>query len=280
MRQHNVAAFLDRCRDESGRFVETDEDRPSLEASRFGAEILQLIGSRPSEAELRFVADRHCGAGYAMDDDAEEPALSATYYALRLLELAGHPPSDAHEIARWLVDTLFGEGRVVVDMDDLFYGIRALNLAGERLSSSGEDAVRTFLQTCQHVNGGYGLLPDAAPDIERTYCAVAISLWMGGDSDHEAARAQKPFVRSCYDGGGHIRMRPSSPDWSLASGYWGNRCVELLELDWPWDDVHAATAACRQPDGGFTSTTGSSLWETYCALRVLDIATQHRQVHA
>lgn len=280
MNQHNLTAFLNQCRDESGRFVETDEDRPNLEAARFGAEILHLVGGVPSETELRFVADRHRGAAYAMDDDADEPALGATYYALRLLELAGRGPTDAQDTARWIVETLFTEDRVTVDMDDLFYGIRALNLTGTRLSSSEENAVRTFLRTCTHVDGGYGLLPDAPADIERTYCAVAISLWIGGDGDRDATRAQESFVRSCYDDRGHMKMRPSAPDWSLATGYWGNRCAELLELDWPWAEVHAATAACRQSDGGYTAATGSALWETYCALRVLDIATLHRQVRA
>ena len=106
MTQHDVTGFLNRCRDGSGRFVETDEDRPNLEAARFGAEILQLTGSTPTDAELRLVIDCRRGAAYAMDPESDIPVLGACYYALRLLELADHKPDKAAGTADWIVGSV------------------------------------------------------------------------------------------------------------------------------------------------------------------------------
>ena len=269
------ASFVARCRDAAALLVETDEDRPSLEATRFGAEILAMAGDGPSGADLEFVAQARRGPAYTMHRDGEL-SLGATYYALRLHELAGVAVPTPAEVAAWVTSTLVAD-EVDVDMDDLFYGIRSLLILGHRLTDVGEDAVRAFLLRCTADGGGCALEPGRPADIERTYCAVAILQWLGSDDDAREARAHAQFVTSCDDGAGHIRMRPGEPDWSLASAYWGSRTVQLLDLPWDWDALDAAVRGCARPDGGYSARGASTLWETYCGLRVRAIAAARQE---
>jgi hypothetical protein len=268
-------SFVDRCRDAAGLLVETDENRPSLEATRFGAEILALTGAGPTRADLDFVSEARRGPAYTMHRDGEL-SLGATYYALRLHELAGSAVPAPAEVGAWVTTTLVAD-EVSVDMDDLFYGIRSLLILGHRLNQVGDDAVRAFILRCTADGGGCALAPGRPADIERTYCAVAILQWLGSDEDHREARAHAEFVASCDDGAGHIRMRPTEPTWSLASAYWGSRTVQLLGLPWAWDALDTAVRGCARPDGGFSAHGESTLWETYCALRVRAIAARQEQ---
>jgi hypothetical protein len=269
-------SFVTGCRDATGLLVETDEDRPSLEATRFGAEILAHTGAGPTRADLEFVAKARQGPAYTMHRGGE-PALGATYYALRLHELAGTAVPGPAEVGAWVSAALVRGGEVAVDLDDLFYGVRSLLILGHRLDRGGEDAVRRFLRRCTAGGGGCALEPGGPADIERTYCAVAILQWLGTEEDHRAAAAHADFVASCDDGEGHIRMRPGVPAWSLASAYWGARTVQLLRLPWPWHALDAAVRGCARPDGGYSAHGESTLWETYCALRVRDIAAARQE---
>ncbi|MYW93727.1 hypothetical protein G3I59_24700 [Amycolatopsis rubida] len=261
------ASFVGRCRDSAGLLVETDEDRPSLEATRFGAEVLALTGSGPEAADLGFVAGARRGPAYAMHRGGEL-SLGATYYALRLHELAGIAVPAPAETGAWVASSLVRDGSVGVDMDDLFYGIRSLLILALRLDRPAEDAVREFLGRCTADGGGCALEPGHSADIERTYCAVAILQWLGADDDQLAAQRHAGFATACDDGRGHIKMRPAEPAWSLASAYWGARTVQLLGLPWRWEALGSAVRECARPDGGYSAHDESTLWETYCALRV------------
>ncbi len=270
----DTATFISGCRDGSGNLVEIGDQGPTLEAARFGGEILRLLGDRPAGADLRLLADCRRGPAFAMTRESERPSLGATYYGNRLRQLAGQDADQPPTIARWVAEQVFADGKVAVDGDDLFYAIRSLVIIDARLPARQEEAVRSFLADCLAADGGYGLMPGDPPDIERTYCGIAIRQWLGTPDDLASVHRHRGFAESCFDGHGHMRMRPGKPDWSLATGYWGSRCAELLRLEWPWHQVLAATQACRQADGGYASSGRSTLWETYCALRVSAIASR------
>ncbi|UUV31038.1 hypothetical protein NQK81_40850 [Amycolatopsis roodepoortensis] len=272
----DALTFVESCRDSDGLLVETDESGPSLEAARFGAEIRAMRGTGLTRPELEFASAARTGGAYAMFRGGA-PSLGATYYALRLYQLAGVPVPDAGAVVRWVDEALVAGGRIVVDMDDLFYGVRSLIILDARPEPDGAAEIRAFLRACTGDDHGCALLPDGPSDIERTYCSVAIRQWLGTEDDHADAQASAPFVISCDDGFGHIRMRPSRAEWSLASAYWGARTAQLLNLAWPWAELHAAVQRCAQPDGGFSTNPGSTLWETYCALRVMNIAASRQE---
>jgi hypothetical protein len=275
MTPNGVADFVRTCRDRSGRLVETDEDTATLEATRFGAEILHLHGAGPTEGDLRFVTAARKGPAYLMHDNAGSPSLGATYYSLRLHQLAGRPVPDADTVTRWTSAALVADGIVRVDVDDLFYGVRSLMILDAEVDEPFARAVRAFLRDCAPDGQGCALLPGHAADIERTYCAVAIHQWLGTDDDYAAARLHTEFVAACEDGDGHVTMSPQPSAWSLATAYWGSRAAELLRMPWPWARVAAIMGHCTRPDGGFGRGTGSTLWETYCAVRVMTMAGAH-----
>ncbi|WP_158633132.1 hypothetical protein [Amycolatopsis sp. WAC 01376] len=273
----DAMTFVEGCRDDDGLLVETDENAPSLEATRFGAEIRAMRGHGLTRQELEFASAARTGGAYAMFRGGG-PSLGATYYALRLYQLAGVTVPDSAAVVRWVGEALCSGDETVVDMDDLFYGVRCLIILDARPEPSAAVAIRRFLSACTKDDRGCSLLPDRPSDIERTYCSVAIRQWLGTGRDHADARASGPFVVSCDDGSGHIRMRPSEAEWSLASAYWGARTVQLLNLAWPWAELDATVRRCAQPDGGFGKNPGSTLWETYCALRVMDIAASRQEL--
>jgi hypothetical protein len=270
---NSTITFVTECRDGSGHLVEVGDKDATLEAARFGGEILCLLGDHLTGDDRRLHADCCRGPAFTMTAQASRPSLGATYYGNRLRQLSGQDPDDPAAIADWVAEQLFEDGKVVVDGDDLFYGIRSLIIINARLSGDQEQTVRSFLNNCLARDGGFGLTPGAPPDIERTYCGIATLQWMGTPEDLAGVRAHRAFVEACYDGAGHMRMRPDQDRWSLATGYWGSRCAQILGLDWPWDQVRAATQACRRSDGGYASSSHSTLWETYCALRVAAIAS-------
>lgn len=268
---NDLSRFINSRQNDSGLLVETDEDEPTLEAARFGAEIAAMVGTPPARATLELVNACRRGSAFAMTSGSAGPELGATYYALRLFDLAERDITEHSRVAQWIAGQLFVDVSVGRDLDELFYGIRALELIKSVLTDMQRDAVRRFLNDCACNDGGYALMPGQTPDIERTYCALAIWHWLGGRDDREIAQLQAPWVRNCYDNG-HIRIHPADSTWSLATCYWGIRCVELLQLNWPWDQCQCAAVECRRVDGGFSASGTSTLWETYCALRVIDIA--------
>src|ERR1700749_3862266 len=98
----DTAAFVDSRRDNSGSLIEVGDRRPTLEAARFGVEVLNLLGDQPTGDDLRMLADCQRGPAFAMTRETEHPALGATYYGNRLLQLARQEVGNATATSRWV----------------------------------------------------------------------------------------------------------------------------------------------------------------------------------
>jgi hypothetical protein len=257
----------------SGLYVERGEAQPTMEALRWGTEIRAMLDLGPLLSEEAFAFVSAClrsGGGYAISPDHPEPALNATYYATKVLSLADDPRRLAPDLAKWLGDTVFGpSGNVRVDVDDLFYAMRAMQYSDQALRPEQSRRVIMFLRACADPGGGFGLLPGEPPDIERTYCcAMMLALLSAWD----APPRHRTFVGRTMRGG-LFHMRPDSDTCSLATQYWGLRAAGLCGVPVSSPQVRDFVSALRNPDGGFGGFGGeggrSTLWHTYCAMRVL-----------
>ncbi len=109
-------------------------------------------------------------------------------------------------------------------------------------------------------------MPGVPPDVERTYCgAMMLRLLSAADGLPE----HRAFVAASMRNGLFL-MRPGPAVCSLATQYWGSRAADLCELPISREPLREFAAAARNPDGGFGGEDGSStMWHTYCALRIL-----------
>jgi prenyltransferase beta subunit len=266
-----IEKFLSERSAGSGLYAERGETQPTMEALRWGTEIRAMLGVRPllsEEAHAFLAACLRSAGAYATSPDHPEPALNATYYATKILSLAGGPWKPAPELAVWTAGTVFGpSGNVRVDVDDLFYAVRAMQYANQEIPPDLARRAVMFLRACADPGGGFGLLPGEPPDIERTYCcAMMLSLLSAWDSPspHRAFTA-----RTLRDGLFHMRPDASATR-SLATQYWGARAAGMCGVPLPCDEICAFVVAKRNPDGGFgDESRESTLWQTYCAMRVL-----------
>lgn len=264
-----VEKFLSTRSCGSGVYVERDETQPTMEALRWVTEIRALLGLDPvaGEETLPFIAACLRSAdAYAISPDHPEPALNATYYAARVLVLADAARHIARGMARWLADIAFGpHGNVRLDVDDLFYAMRALECAGAVLSPEEARRLVLFLQACADPGGGFALMPGERPDIERTYCCAMMLKLLGAWDEPQRHRE---FVAGTIRNG-LFHWRPDAAARSLATQYWGIRAAGLCGIRPPWEPVREYAAGAQNPDGGFGGRDGrSTLWHTYCALRV------------
>lgn len=278
------AAALDRARrflfdrtGAAGTFVEVGVDEPDLEALRWGTEIALLVGS-PASDGLDFVAAcRRAEGGFAMTPGEVRPSLAATYYAVRVLTLVGHGDLVPQELSTWVSGAVFGAaGTVAVDVDDLFYGVRALDRAGRPLPAPQRSRVSQFVGSCEDSSGGFGLLPSTLPDIERTYCCLQmrriLRAWDARPTDERAAKRHADFVLACHHDG-RMLTAPDVQTSSLATMYWGVNALSLCDRRVPAAPVLASLASAQHPGGGFGDPGGPTLWHTYCALRIHQIVT-------
>lgn len=253
-----------------GMYVETGERQPSLEALRWACEIRALLGEPVEPGSITFIAAcRRGNEAYAMHVERHRPELGATYYAVRVLALAGHADQVPAAMAGWLDGTVFGAaGIITVDADDLFYAIRALEQAGLTPAAERTTRIAEFLRGCQHPAGGFGLVPGAPPDVERTYCCLAIDHFMARTApdwpDPVDRGRHARWLRTCLGPVG-IRMAPTGPA-NPATQYWGVQAFRLAGIAPDPVVVRDAVDRARHPDGGFGAPT---LWHSYCALRVL-----------
>ncbi|MCK2215431.1 terpene cyclase/mutase family protein [Actinomadura sp. ATCC 31491] len=257
-----------------GLYVERGGTQPTMEALRWATELRAMLDLAPrvKEEGLALVAAclRSSGA-YAGSPDRPEPALDATYYATKVLALAGDPRRLTPQLATWLSGVVFGpSGNVRLDVDELFYAVRAMEFAGQSLDAGQAHRVATFVRACADPGGGFGLLPGAAPDIERTYCCV---LMLGLLTGWSAPAEHRAFVAACLRDGLFL-FRPGDPAGpSLAAQYWGLRAARLAGVPVAGEALRAYVAGLRNDDGGYGVRgggpgRGSTLWESYCALRV------------
>lgn len=265
--------------DQQGNFVESGEDEPTLEAARFAAEVLATAGSLDVGQFANALQRCDRSWGFSMTLTGEGPELGATYYGWRLRQLMGHG-GERNKASSWIVRQVFdAENEVTVDVDDVFYAVRALDIVGAELAPEQQESLRKFLASCQSPDGGYALLPGNPSDIERTYCAVATLLWLNTETDKTRARNEREWIQACANDG-CIKGAPDVLDANLATAYWGSRSAELLDIAWPWDSVRDLALRGQRSDGGFGIGEGSTLWETYCGVRLIRMADCHRTQRA
>ncbi|HEY2667349.1 MAG TPA: prenyltransferase/squalene oxidase repeat-containing protein [Actinomycetota bacterium] len=275
-----AARFVAGCSSHTGVFTEPGEAEPTLEATRFGVEALVALGGAPRESVLDFVeACWRPDGGFAMLAGEAEISLAATYYALRLRELVGHAdPARGRVTARWLIDRMLpgatGDADEGVDIDELYYALRSWQILGFLPTDSHRLALVNFMLGCAGERGGFGLVQGAASDIERTYCCVHGLRILGLDPPR--LEVHRAWASACI-AEGRFYATPERLVYSLPTMYWGSRTAELLGIDPDWPAVEREVLAFRRADGGFGAQPSSSLWETYCALGALRLATAMRE---
>ncbi|HEX8205959.1 MAG TPA: prenyltransferase/squalene oxidase repeat-containing protein [Solirubrobacteraceae bacterium] len=273
-----TAAFVRGRALDGGPFVEIDEEAPTVEATRFGLETLNTLGAGPSDEERRVATElvRAChrpDGGFAPTEADEASALNSTYYAVRVMSagLVDLEP-DREALARWLRAEVLPAGDTVeVDVDELYYAIRAFQLAEIGFEQQERDAIEAFVARCADSGGGFALLPGQAPDIERTYCCLHTLQILGAT---EVAAEDRDFVAACFDGR-RIHWDPEhSKPASPATMYWGSRAAQISrppEID--WSGVAEGIDSFRRDGGGYAFDDGEpNLWLTYCGARTSDIA--------
>jgi hypothetical protein len=267
----NVEKFLAGRSPGSSLFVERGDAQPTMEALRWGMEIRAMLGIDTfagKEALAFLTACQRSGCAYAISPDHPEPMLNATYYAARVLAITGEMESaSVTGMAEWLVGASFGSnGNVRLDVDDLFYAVRAMEAVGASLPADLTRRTVRFLKACAYSSGGFGLMPGEPPDIERTYCCAMMLRLLNAA---EGLSEHRGFIGSTLRDG-LFRMRPDSMVCSLATQYWGSRAAGLCRVPIARQPLREFVVVAQNPDGGYGGQDGNStLWHTYCALRIL-----------
>ncbi|MFG2000493.1 prenyltransferase/squalene oxidase repeat-containing protein [Spirillospora sp. NPDC048911] len=267
--------FLTSRRQGPGAYLEAREDEPTLEALRWAAEITWLLsGEAVTPAPFIDECRRRDGA-FAMTAADPEPSRAASYYAVRAFTLAGLRDDVPRELAHWFVDELATPDLPAAsDIDEMFYVLRALEQLGA-LSLISPEVSRSlvhFLQACRNSDGGYGGKPGQPPDTEHTYCAIcSLSLLQHPVSAAEG-RVTTAWLRERFDTpSGLATLTPGDDTPSLAASYWGFRAGEVLDAAVWTDRLGPAVEGLGKPGGGFGAREHATLWESYCALRVLSL---------
>lgn len=266
-----VRRFLDHRSLGIGLFVEAGQDSPDLEALRWAVELAHVLGDPAHEESVAFViACRREEDGFAIRAEDDRPTLAATYYGVRVLELLDRRDLLPRNLSRWIEQQVIGvAGTVTVDIDELFYALRALEHGGQPLSDRLSTRTAEFITACEHSGGGFGPIPGAPPHIEQTYCCLRMRQLLG-HGDRFAAHADW-VARCCRDG--EFLPSPAASSGTLATAYWGTQAAGLCHLELPAAEVRHQVRQRRNPDGGFGDGGTSNLWSTYCALRVLWLLT-------
>jgi len=256
-----------------GEYLEVCEDEPTMEALRWAAEITAILSGEPL-MPIPFMDEcRRPGGTFAMTATDPAPSRAASYYAVRALTLSGQRDEIPGPLPHWFAGQLAAPGQPATsDIDEMFYVLRALEQLGA-LSLLAPEVCRSladFIQGCRDRDGGYAGVPGQPPDTEHTYCAVC-GLWLLGrplgaaDSRVTAAWLGSRFATP--SGLATLTAADDSP--SLAASYWGFRAGEVLNAV-VWTDLLAsAVRSLGKPDGGYGAWAHATLWESYCALRII-----------
>jgi hypothetical protein len=272
--------FLRSRRQGPGRYLEAREDEPTLEALRWAAEITAILSGEPV-TPAPFIDDcRRTGGTFAMTATDPEPSRAASYYAVRALTLAGRRADLPGELPAWFAGELAAPGLPATsDIDELFYVLRALEQLGalDRLAPAVVRSLVEFVRDCRDGDGGYGGMPGLPPDTEHTYCAVCSLSLLGdplgtGDSRVTAGWLSERFATPS----GLATLTEVDDTPSLAASYWGFRAGEVLGATVWTDRLGRAVRGLGKPDGGYGARSYATLWESYCALRMLSTLTTMR----
>ncbi len=251
-----------------GGFVETGENRASVEATRFACEAAKRVGAALPALEgtiagwvLSLRADE---GGFFMDDRRLRVQAAATYYAVRTLHLIGA----ADRIEPWrdsLCAWIEAESRKAEheSIDQLYYLVRCYALLAQPMQSAQAPNWRIFLNECRAHGGGIANRPGETPDIEHSYCGAHLLLLLGASAAE--LTSERVYAEGCVGPDGEMRWARDSERTSLATLYWGLHLLHLLEGDYPWPQAAKVVDAHKYASGGFGANQ-PTLWETYCAV--------------
>ncbi|MEV4318097.1 prenyltransferase/squalene oxidase repeat-containing protein [Actinocrispum sp. NPDC049592] len=264
-----------------GRYLEAREDEPTLEALRWAAEITAILSGEPVTLAPFIDECRRPGGVFAMTTAAVEPSRAASYYAVRAYTLAGRGDEIPGELAAWFVSELATPGLPATsDIDEMFYVLRALEQLGALglLSPEVTRSLVGFIRDCRAGDGGYGGMPGLPSDTEHTYCAICSLSLLGHPLDAAESRATAEWLRARFDTPTGLATLTEADDTPLLSAsYWGFRAGEVLSCTVWTDRLAPAVNAYGKPDGGYGARSYATLWESYCALRIVStLLTLHR----
>jgi hypothetical protein len=256
-----------------GRYLEAREDEPTMEALRWAAEITSILSGEPLEPTPFIDECRRPGGTFAMTATDPEPSRAACYYAVRALTLSGRRADIPGELAGWFVSELAAPDQPArSDIDEMFYVLRALEQLGALglLGSNVSGSLVDFIQGCRNGDGGYGGMPGQRSDTEHTYCAVCSLALLGHPLGAADNHATAEWLSSRFaTPSGLATLTPGAHTPTLAATYWGFRAGEVLSSTVWTDRIGPAVEGLGKPDGGYGARWYATLWESYCALRVI-----------
>lgn len=256
-----------------GEYLEAREDEPTMEALRWAAEITAILSGEPL-APMPFVDEcRRPDGTFAMTVTDPEPSRAASYYAVRALTLSGLRNEIPGRLPHWFAAELATPGRpATTDIDEMFYVLRALEQLGALglLTPGVSRSLVDFIQGCRNGDGGYGGMPGQPSDTEHTYCAVCSLSLLGRPLRAADSRITAGWLRSRFATPSGLATLTAADDLpSLAASYWGFRTGEVLNAFVWTDRLGPAVQDLGKPDGGYGARAYATLWESYCALRVI-----------
>jgi prenyltransferase beta subunit len=256
-----------------GEYLEACEDEPTMEALRWAAEITALLSGEPP-TPVPFIDEcRRPGGAFAMTATDPEPSRAASYYAVRALTLSSQRAGLDEQLPHWFVNELAAPGLSArSDIDEMFYVLRALEQLGALglLAPEVSRSLADFIQSCRDGDGGYAGTPGQPPDTEHTYCAVCGLSLLRFPLGAADSRATAAWLRSRFATPSGLATLTAADDTaSLAASYWGFRAGEVLNATVWTDRLGPAVRSMVKPDGGYGAREYATLWESYCALRIL-----------
>jgi len=265
--------FLKSRQQAPGRYLEAREEEPTLEALRWAAEITAILSAEPVTPSP-FIDDcRRPRGTFAMTAADPEPSRAACYYAVRALALSNRRDDIPGDLAAWFVGELAAPGLPATsDIDEMFYVLRALEQLGALglIPPAVSASLVDFIRECRASDGGYAGMPGLPPDTEHTYCAVCSLSLLGQPLGPAESRVTAEWLSSRFATPSGLATLTAADDTpSLASSYWGFRAGEVLGSTVWTDRLGPAVGGLGKPDGGYGARPYATLWESYCALRVV-----------
>lgn len=252
-----------------------------MEALRWAAEITELLSGEALMPTPFIDACRRPSGTFAMTAADPEPSRAASYYAVRALTLTGRRDGIPARLPHWFVSEVASSTLPAgSDIDEMFYVLRALEQldALNLLAPAVSKALVDFINSCRVEDGGYAGVPGQPSDTEHTYCAVCSLSLLGQPLDAADSRATADWLRSRFATPSGLATLTAADDTpSLAATYWGFRAGEVLGATVWTGRLGPAVNNFGKPDGGYGARSYATLWESYCALRVLSRLTATRR---
>jgi hypothetical protein len=256
-----------------GSYLEANEDEPTMEALRWAAEITAILSGEPVTPSPFVDECRRPGGTFAMTAAEPEPSRNAGYYAVRALTLSSRRHDIPGGLAAWFVAELAAPDLPAAsDIDEMFYVLRALEQLGALglIPPAVSAQLVGFIRACRNDDGGYSGVPGRPSDTEHTYCAVCGLALLGYPPDPAERRDTAEWLRARFaTPSGLATLCVNDGSGSLAASYWGFRAGEVLGATVWTDQLGPAVDAFAKPDGGYGARPYASLWESYCALRLV-----------